>query len=40
LGTLLANPEKESLPDYILRKHFQRKHGPDAYYGQKTRSKK
>jgi L-ribulose-5-phosphate 4-epimerase len=40
LGTLLANPKKGSLPDYILRKHFQRKHGPDAYYGQKTRSKK
>lgn len=40
LGTLLANPEKGSLPDYILKKHFQRKHGPDAYYGQKARSKK
>jgi L-ribulose-5-phosphate 4-epimerase len=40
LGTLQANPEKRPLPDYILRKHFQRKHGPDAYYGQKTRSKK
>jgi L-ribulose-5-phosphate 4-epimerase len=40
LGTLLANPEKGPLPDYILRKHFQRKHGPDAYYGQKARSKK
>jgi L-ribulose-5-phosphate 4-epimerase len=40
LGTLLANPEKGPLPDYILKKHFQRKHGPDAYYGQKARSKK
>jgi len=40
LGTLLANPEKKPLPDYILEKHFQRKHGPDAYYGQKTRRKK
>lgn len=40
LGTLLANPEKKPLPDYILRKHFERKHGPHAYYGQKTRSKK
>jgi len=39
LATLLANPEKKPLPDYILRKHYQRKHGPDAYYGQK-RSKK
>lgn len=24
----------ESLPDYILEKHFQRKHGAGAYYGQ------
>ncbi len=23
------------LPDYILEKHYQRKHGPNAYYGQK-----
>ncbi len=22
------------LPDYILNKHFSRKHGPDSYYGQ------
>jgi L-ribulose-5-phosphate 4-epimerase len=22
------------LPDYYIEKHFQRKHGPDAYYGQ------
>jgi len=39
LVTLLVNPEKKPLPDYILRKHYQRKHGPHAYYGQK-RSKK
>jgi L-ribulose-5-phosphate 4-epimerase len=35
LGTLRLNPESEFLPDYILRKHYERKHGPDAYYGQK-----
>jgi L-ribulose-5-phosphate 4-epimerase len=28
------NPDLEELPDYILNKHYQRKHGPDAYYGQ------
>jgi L-ribulose-5-phosphate 4-epimerase len=28
------NPELKPLPDYILKKHYQRKHGPDAYYGQ------
>ncbi|TVW51194.1 L-ribulose-5-phosphate 4-epimerase, partial [Streptococcus pneumoniae] len=22
-------------PQYILEKHYQRKHGPNAYYGQK-----
>jgi len=25
----------EPMPDYLLSKHFMRKHGPDAYYGQK-----
>lgn len=29
------NPAIKELPKYILEKHFQRKHGPDAYYGQK-----
>ena len=28
------DPKLKSLPEYILDKHFQRKHGPDAYYGQ------
>jgi hypothetical protein len=22
------------MPETLLRKHFSRKHGPDAYYGQ------
>jgi len=35
LGILQINPNSEKLPDYILQKHYQRKHGPDAYYGQK-----
>ena len=25
----------ELLPDYVLDKHYRRKHGPNAYYGQK-----
>lgn len=33
--TLQLNAEAKTLPDYILKKHFQRKHGPKAYYGQK-----
>ena len=26
---------RETMPDYVLDKHFMRKHGPNAYYGQK-----
>lgn len=26
---------KDKMPGYIMDKHFLRKHGPDAYYGQK-----
>lgn len=32
--TTLTNPEVKNLPDYLLQKHFLRKHGPQAYYGQ------
>jgi L-ribulose-5-phosphate 4-epimerase len=35
LGTLQLNPGVSELPRYILEKHFNRKHGPKAYYGQK-----
>ena len=34
-GTMLLNPESGALPRYVLDKHHRRKHGPDAYYGQK-----
>ena len=34
IESLQLNPSLTSLPDYILKKHFLRKHGPDAYYGQ------
>lgn len=32
---LLINPDLKAIPEHILDKHFLRKHGPDAYYGQK-----
>lgn len=32
--TLQINPSA-ALPPYVLEKHYQRKHGPRAYYGQK-----
>ncbi|MCX7983674.1 MAG: L-ribulose-5-phosphate 4-epimerase AraD [Bacteroidetes bacterium] len=34
LYTLILQPTSQQLPKYILRKHFQRKHGSGAYYGQ------
>ncbi|MEM9280302.1 MAG: L-ribulose-5-phosphate 4-epimerase AraD [Verrucomicrobiota bacterium] len=34
LGTFSLDPDIPPLPDHILTKHFRRKHGPDAYYGQ------
>ena len=27
-------PQAARLPDYLVRKHFERKHGKRAYYGQ------
>lgn len=35
LLTLAILPDPDPLPDYILNKHYERKHGPRAYYGQK-----
>ena len=34
LKTLILNPNAE-MKQYILDKHYMRKHGPNAYYGQK-----
>lgn len=34
LITRTVNPEAPRLKDALIRKHYQRKHGPDAYYGQ------
>lgn len=33
-GTLHLRPDAPTLPDYLLAKHHDRKHGPGAYYGQ------
>jgi L-ribulose-5-phosphate 4-epimerase len=34
-GSLVLDPRLAPLDAHILEKHFLRKHGPDAYYGQK-----
>lgn len=33
--TLRLNPKTKPMPSVLLKKHFLRKHGPKAYYGQK-----
>ena len=35
LGAFQLNPEIGPIAQYILDKHYSRKHGPGAYYGQK-----
>lgn len=35
IGSLQLNPAVNVLPAHIQEKHYQRKHGPKAYYGQK-----
>jgi len=35
LFTITIDPKAKPLPDHIIRKHWERKHGPAAYYGQK-----
>ncbi|MCL1928731.1 MAG: L-ribulose-5-phosphate 4-epimerase AraD [Treponema sp.] len=32
--TLRLDPQAKPLPEHIIKKHWERKHGPDAYYGQ------
>lgn len=34
LASIQLNPEVRPLPQFLLDKHFLRKHGPKAYYGQ------
>lgn len=33
--TLILTHQSSELPQYLLDKHYYRKHGPNAYYGQK-----
>jgi L-ribulose-5-phosphate 4-epimerase len=35
LLTLCLDPQAKPLPEHIIKKHWERKHGPGAYYGQK-----
>ena len=35
LRTEQLNPKIEPIDQYLLDKHYLRKHGPKAYYGQK-----
>lgn len=35
LDTLRLDPDAEPAPSYVLDKHYFRKHGPGAYYGQR-----
>ena len=36
-ATVALNPDQAPVADYLLNKHFSRKHGPKAYYGQTPR---
>jgi len=35
--TLVVDPAAGPMPDHLLERHFRRKHGPSAYYGQPRR---
>jgi len=35
LFTVTINPNAAMLPEHIIRKHWERKHGQNAYYGQR-----
>ena len=32
--SLQLNPAASPLPEHVMRKHYERKHGSSAYYGQ------
>jgi L-ribulose-5-phosphate 4-epimerase len=34
LLTEQINPQAPRLKEALIRKHYERKHGPDSYYGQ------
>jgi len=35
LGTIIINPKQKGVSQVLLDKHYLRKHGKNAYYGQK-----
>jgi len=35
LGTITINPNQKAISQALLDKHYLRKHGKEAYYGQK-----
>jgi ribulose-5-phosphate 4-epimerase/fuculose-1-phosphate aldolase len=35
LGTININPKQNEIPQHLCDKHYLRKHGKNAYYGQK-----
>ena len=35
--TFALNPDTKPIAPYLAERHYRRKHGPDAYYGQKRR---
>lgn len=35
LQTEMINPDSDPAPAHLLKKHYMRKHGPNAYYGQR-----
>jgi L-ribulose-5-phosphate 4-epimerase len=37
LATMSINPNQADISQMLLDKHYLRKHGPDAYYGQKSK---
>ncbi len=40
LGTVTINPNPNPISNVLLDKHYLRKHGKNAYYGQKVKGKK
>ena len=37
LFTSMIDPSTKPLPEHIIKKHYERKHGKDAYYGQEKK---
>lgn len=36
-GTTVGPDQTAGAQEYVAEKHYMRKHGPNAYYGQKNR---